>query len=79
MEILNQIRGFLLPEDLEVHIYKSYLHVSGFTSIGEIGSEKILIRHQEGTLMIKGQHLVLSKLCGDEVLIRGVVKQVEFR
>ena len=50
-----------------------------FTTIGEISSEKIIIRYQEGTIIIKGENLVMSKLLHEEVLIRGVLKTVEFR
>lgn len=79
MEILNRVRNYLLPDNLEIHIYQGRVHVSGFTTIGEISSEKIIIRHCDGNFIIKGEKLVLSKLCGDEVLIRGVVTQIEFR
>lgn len=79
MEMIRRIREYLIPSDLEIHIYAGKIHVVGFSSIGEIGSEKIIIRHKEGNFVVKGEQLTLSKLCGDEVLIRGIVKQVEFR
>ncbi len=79
MSIVNQVRNYLLNEELDIHIYSNYIYVSGFTSIGEIGSELILIRHSKGIFKIRGENLTLSKLYGDEVLIKGVIKEVEFR
>lgn len=79
MEILNRMRDFLLPEEFEVHMYHNKIHIMNFTTIGEISSEKIIVRYQEGTIIIKGENLVMSKLLHEEVLIRGVLKTVEFR
>lgn len=79
MELLGKIRQCLLPENLEVHLYPEYLHIVSFTSIGEISTEKMIVRHQNGMIQIKGKNLSLSKLLGDEVLIKGSVEQIEFR
>lgn len=79
MEIIDKIRGYLLPENLEIHLFQDCVHIVSFTSIGEISLEKIIVRHQNGMITIKGKNLALSKLMGDEVLIRGKVEQIEFR
>lgn len=79
MELLSKARDYLLPNSFEIYIYKDRINIISFTSIGEISSEKILIRHSEGSVIIKGEKLVLSKLMHDEVLIKGVLKNIEFR
>lgn len=79
MELLNRMRDYLIPEEFEIHVYQNQIHIMNFTSIGEIGSEKILIRYDNGMVVVKGNNLVLSKLLNGEVLIKGVLKTIEFR
>lgn len=79
MEMIRKVRQFLLPDDFEIHILNKMIHLVSFTTIGEISSEKILIRHKEGSVIIKGNNLTLSKLMYDEVLIKGMITSIEFR
>lgn len=79
MEITRKVRNYLLPDDFEIHIVNKMIHLVSFTTIGEISSEKILVRHKEGSVVIKGNNLTLSKLMHDEVLIKGTITGVEFR
>lgn len=79
MQLIDKMRNYLLPENLEIYLAQDCVHIVNFTSIGEISTEKIIVRHQNGRIQIKGSNLVLGKLVGDEVLIRGNVEQIEFR
>lgn len=79
MELFHKMRDYFIPEEFEIHVYQNQIHIMNFTSIGEIGSEKILIRYENGMVVVKGNNLVLSKLLNGEVLIKGVLKTIEFR
>lgn len=79
MELFHRMRDYFIPEEFEIHVYQNQIHIMNFTSIGEIGSEKILIRYENGMVVVKGNNLVLSKLLNGEVLIKGVLKTIEFR
>lgn len=79
MELLNKVKDYLLPEEFEFHVYKNKIHIVNFTSIGQLGSEKIIVRNDDGFLTIKGNNLVLKKLISKELLIKGEIKQIEFR
>lgn len=79
MDLLRKVQNYLLPEEFEIHVWKDHIHIVNFTSIGEISSEKIIIRHQNGSIQMKGKDLTLSKLMKDEVLIKGMISQIEFR
>lgn len=79
MEIINKLRSYLLEDEFAFHVYQNKVNVVNYTSIGEITSEKILIRYPHGTLIIKGNMLVVSRLLTDEVLIIGEIKNIELR
>ena len=40
---------------------------------------KIIIRDSEGTLVVNGNELIITKLLDDEILINGKIKTVEFK
>ena len=79
MGIVGKLRSYLLEDDFVVHILENQINVVNYTSIGEIGGEKVMIRYLGGLLIIKGERLVVSRLLKDEVLITGKLKTIEFR
>ncbi len=79
MKILKKTKGLLYAEDFYIKIFNNKLYISNFTSLGEINSEKIIIRYKEGYLIIKGENITLSKLQSKEVLLKGKFNIIEFR
>lgn len=79
MKIINNIRHFLLEDDFEIRIYKNRVNVVNYESIGHFDSTKITIYYDAGSLNIKGDNLVVSKLLDDEVLITGKINNIELR
>lgn len=79
MKIVNNIRSFLLEDDFEIRIYKNRINIVNYDSIGHFDSNKINIYYSNGLITIKGDNLVVSKLLKDEVLITGIIKNIEMR
>lgn len=79
MKIVNNIRSFLLEDDFEIRIYKNRVNIVNYDSIGHFDSNKINIYYSNGLITIKGDNLVVSKLLKDEVLITGIIKNIEMR
>ena len=44
-----------------------------------ISNNKIIVRKQNGSIIINGTNLVVSKLLNDEILIDGKISNIEFR
>ena len=78
MKLLSNFRSFLLEDNFSVNIYKNKIDIINYTSIGQIENNKIVIRYDTGSLIIKGEKLVVSKLLNDEILITGIIKNIEF-
>ena len=78
MKLLSNFRSFLLEDNFSLNIYKNKIDIINYTSIGQIENNKIVIRYDTGSLIIKGEKLVVSKLLNDEILITGIIKNIEF-
>ena len=78
MKLLSNFRSFLLEDNFSINIYKNKIDIINYTSIGQIENNKIVIRYDTGSLIIKGEKLVVSKLLNDEILITGIIKNIEF-
>lgn len=79
MNLLNNVRSFLLEEEFQVHIYSGKVDIINYTNIGHFDSTKVIVYHAQGNIEIKGEKLVVSKLLNDEILVMGVIKNIEFR
>ena len=79
MKLLNNMRSYLLEEEFALHVYPGKINVVNYKSIGHFDSNKVILYHEKGMIEIKGKNLVVSKLLEDEVLVLGVVENIEFR
>ncbi len=79
MDVINRIRNYLLEEEFAISVYPDRVDVVNYKRIGHFDSEKVMLDYEDGTLVIKGERLVVSKLLHDEVLVTGVIKSIELR
>jgi sporulation protein YqfC len=79
MKIISKIRNYILEEEFTINIYKNKVNIVNYISIGHFDSNKVSIIYSEGEVLISGSNLVVSKLLHDEVLITGVIKNIELR
>lgn len=79
MKLFDGVRSFILENEFSMHIYQDKINVVNYDSIGHFDSNEVRIYHSKGELLIKGNHLVVSKLMQEEILILGVIKSIEFR
>lgn len=77
MKKIDAFRSYLLEDEFKITILNNKINVVNFTSIGHFDDSKIIIRHKEGNIIVKGSHLVVSKLLSDEILISGNIKNIE--
>lgn len=79
MNYKDKFRAYLKEDEFRINILKNKVNVVSYESIGHFDSNKVMIRYIDGTLIINGENLVVSKLLNDEVLVMGVIKSVELR
>ena len=79
MKVINNIRSFLLEDNFEIRVFKNRINIVNYNSIGHFDSNKIIIYYDEGSIAVKGEKLVVSKLLQDEILITGIIQNIELR
>jgi len=75
----NKLRSYIKEDEFEIRVFQNKVNILNYESIGHFDSNKIIIRHHEGSLIINGECLVVSKLLNDEILVTGVIKAIELR
>ena len=60
-------------------IVKNNVDILNYLEIDHFDDTKIIVRYKDGSLIIKGENLIISKLLDDELLINGKIKNVEFK
>lgn len=79
MNILDGIRSYVLENDLKITIIANKINIVNYKDIGHFDSNKIIVKVNNGEIIIKGSDLVVSKLLNSEVLITGNFNNIEFR
>lgn len=79
MNIINGIRSYILDDDLKITIINNKINIVNYKDIGHFDSNKIIVKVNNGKVIIKGNDLVVSKLMNSEILITGNFNNIEFR
>ena len=79
MNIINGIRSYILDNDLKITIINNKINIINYKDIGHFDTNKIVVKVENGQIIIKGDSLVVSKLMNDEILITGNFSNIEFR
>ena len=79
MHMIHKFRSYLLDEEFELNLYKNRIHIINYVSIGHFDSNKVIINYDEGSIVIKGKNLVVSRLMNDEILVKGDFQNIELR
>ena len=75
--VLNRIREYIEPIDLEIHIYKNGIYIVNYKNISGFNDKKIDISSNDKNISIIGSKLVISRLKKDELYISGDIYEVK--
>ena len=79
----NGLRSYILDTEFKVTILNGRINIVNFSELGHFDNNKVIVRffknNNTHNLVIKGRNLVVSKLKSNEVLIEGVIDNLEFR
>ena len=76
--MLKEFENYILEKEFKVVILQNKIDIVNYTDIDNFDESQITIKHHHGSVTIKGEKLIISKLLTDEVLIYGKVKDVTF-
>lgn len=73
------LRNYILENQFKMIYLSNKLDIVNYIDISHFDSNKIIINYNEGSVLISGKSLVVSKLVSDELLIEGSIDKIEFR
>ena len=79
MRILKNLQNFLYDQDYFIDIFNDCLHVYYYIDLLNLSDKSIELKLKEFILIISGQNLVVSKMDKHEILIKGIINNMEFK
>lgn len=76
--ILDKIKNYIDPNDLELHIYETGIYIINYVCISNFSDKNIKINSKYKNISISGNKLVISKLRKDELFISGNINSINF-
>lgn len=73
------LRNYILENDFKIIYLTNKLNIVNYSDISHFDNNKIIINYKDGSVLISGKNLVVSKLVSDELLIEGSINNIEFR
>lgn len=79
----SNIRSYILEDEFRITILIDKINIVNYLEMGHFDNNKVMIRYLKNdkshNLIVKGRNLVVSKLKMKEVLIEGIIDNIEFR
>ena len=73
------IRNYINDYEFKMIILNNKINIVNYESIILLSEDKIVVTNGEFDILINGQNLSILKLLDKELLISGVIKNIEFR
>lgn len=75
--MFNHIKEYINDNEFRFTIFEDRIYVMNYLKIISLEEERISFLTKKGRIIIKGRNLCLNKLLDDEVLISGLVSNIE--
>lgn len=79
MNIRNKINNYLEEKEYKIIFTNNQVNINNYVEIIDFNTNTISIKHSRGITKIIGKDLVVSKMLDNEVLITGVIKEIEVK
>lgn len=76
---IHKFRSYLLEDNFSMNVLKSRVEIANYLDISHFDNNKIIIKYNEGEVVIKGNNLIISRLMDDSILIKGIISNIELR
>jgi len=77
--VIRKVIDYIKEDNFEIRIDNDYINIINYLSVNYMEEDKISIRYKDGSILIKGQGLSVIKMLDEEILIKGLFSDLEFR
>ena len=78
MHMKDSLINFLYDKKYFINIYDECIHVFNYEELISLSSNKIELKFSNFKLVIDGDNLFINKMFPNELLIKGIIKNVGF-
>lgn len=75
--MLRKLYEYVRDEEFRFTVYNDRIHIINYEEINSLNNDYILISSKDRKISIRGRNLVLNKMLEKEVLIVGMVLNIE--
>ena len=75
----HKFRSYLLEDKFSMNVLKNRIEILNYLEISHFENNKIIIKYEEGEVVILGSNLIISRLMDDSLLIKGNINNIELR
>ncbi len=79
MRVLKTIVDYMKDDEFRLTLFKDRVHAINYDEVLSLESDLIRMRVGTKTVYIRGNHLVVSRLLEEEILIMGYVQGIEMK
>lgn len=76
---MKEIRNFVMEEKFEFRFIDNKLDIINYKNITHFDSNKIIVNHDNGYIVVNGMNLSVSRLLNNEIMINGKFNNIEIR
>lgn len=76
---IHKFRNYLLEDNFSMNVLKDKIEIINYKEVGHFDNNKIIIKYEDGEIVIKGNNLIISRLMNDSILIKGSISNIELR
>ncbi len=77
--MLKKLQNYILDNEFRMLVLTNKIDIVNYLDIDHFDDNKIIVRYNSGSIIIKGEDLIISKLLTDEILINGKIKNIDFK
>ena len=75
--MFNRIKEYIIDDEFRLTVLENRIYIINYLKIISLDDDRISFLTKKGRVIIKGSKLSLNKMLDDEVLIGGVVSNIE--
>lgn len=79
MKILKNIEEYLFDNDYKLNITDKYINIINYDEIVDFSINKITVKCKSHLIIIEGKDLSITKMIDNEVLITGIIININIK
>ena len=78
MKMFEYFDRYLVDKDYKITTCRNQVHIMNYLEIEDFSSTRVVVKYRAGKNILLGNHLVVSKMQDEELLIVGELKSIEY-